>query len=76
MASRPCRDLIKKPLWPSHQTTSEPAGGTVPAISSSSCVRDKRVRSWEFPRQNALSLGDQETSNLATPTAFAATLSP
>ena len=33
----PVRDLIKKPLCPSHQTTSEPAGGTVPAISSISC---------------------------------------
>ena len=29
MASKPCGDLIKKPLWPSHQTTSEPAAGAV-----------------------------------------------
>ena len=28
------RDLMRKPLWPSHQTLSEPGAGIVPSISS------------------------------------------
>ena len=38
MASKPCRDLIKNPLCPSHQTASEPGAGTVAAIWSMSSL--------------------------------------
>ena len=57
MARSPWRDLIRKPLWPSHQTHSEPAAGIVPwpqnVLRHSFCSYAVALRGFEWTSAQA-----------------------